>query len=43
MNKCLTMRILAALLLISAAALFGDDTEAAKLYEEGRKLYLDGA
>ena len=43
MYKFLTIRILAALLLISAAALFGDDTEAAKLYEEGRKLYLDGA
>ena len=39
------MRMLSVLglLFAAAAALFGDDAEAAKLYEEGRKLYLDGA
>ena len=40
------MRILSALWLAAAAAvsaLAGDDAEATKLYEEGRKLYLDGA
>ena len=46
MYKRLTLRILSVLWLLSvaaAAALFGDDAEATKLYEEGRKLYLDGA
>ena len=39
------MRMLSVLGLLFAAALasFGDDAEATKLYEEGRKLYLDGA
>lgn len=46
MHKLATMRILSVLWLIAAAAAAvfgGDDAEAAKLYEEGRKLYLDGA
>jgi len=33
----------AALLVMSAASLRGDDAEASRLYEEGRKLYLDGS
>ena len=39
------MRMLSVLWLLFAAAtaLFGDDAEASSLYEEGRKLYLDGA
>lgn len=46
MHNRLMMRILSVLWLLAATAagaLFGDDAEAAKLYEEGRKLYLDGA
>ena len=46
MHKFPTMRILSVLWLLAVAAAVafgGDDAEAAKLYEEGRKLYLDGA
>ena len=45
MRNHLTLRIFPMLWLLFAAAtaLFGDDAEATKLYEEGRKLYLDGA
>ena len=45
MRNHLTLRILSVLWLLFAAAtaLFGDDAEASSLYEEGRKLYLDGA
>ena len=35
--------MLLCLVAVSASALFADDAEASRLYEEGRKLYLDGS